>query len=67
MKVTKSNLIDDIEIQHEPLSIGSNETKININPMTIILANGKLLLTNFEEKYLIDVILKTSNKDIEII
>ncbi|CAF0883993.1 unnamed protein product [Rotaria sordida] len=77
VKVIKTNIIDDnienkipidnIEIKHNPLSINLNENKIDINPMTIFLANGQPLLTNFEEKYLIDIILKTSNKDIETI
>ncbi|CAF2410484.1 unnamed protein product [Rotaria sp. Silwood2] len=77
VKIIKSNItddntenkipIDDIETKYEPLSIDSNENKIDINQMTIILANGQPLLTNFEEKYLIDTILKTLNQDIESI
>ena len=41
--------------------------KVDINPMTTILANGQPLLTNFKEKYLIHIIWKILNKDIETI
>ncbi|CAF1042814.1 unnamed protein product [Adineta steineri] len=59
---------DKIEIKHDIPVTDSNETKIDlINPMAILFANGQPLLTNFEEKYLIDLILKTTNKDIETI
>ncbi|CAF0989583.1 unnamed protein product [Rotaria sp. Silwood1] len=78
VKVTKSNIIDDNienkipidnieETNPQSLSIDPNENKIDIDPTAIMLANGQPLLTNFEEKYLIDVILKTLNKDIETI
>jgi hypothetical protein len=77
VKPPASNIIDDdienempvdaIESKHELLPTDSNETKTDINPMTILLANGQPLLTNFEEKYLIDLILKSTNKDIETI
>jgi len=77
VKVIKSNIIDDdienkipiddIETKHESLPVDSQETKTDLNPMGILLANGQPLLTNFEEKYLIDLILKTTNKDIETI
>jgi hypothetical protein len=59
--------IDEIETKPESSPIETEEKKTDLNPMTILLANGQLLLTNFEEKYLIDMILKTPNKDIEII
>jgi hypothetical protein len=59
--------IDEIEPKHESSSIESQENKIDLNPITILLANGQPLLTNFEEKYLIDLILKTTNQDIETI
>jgi len=59
--------VDEIESKDELSPVNSTENKTDINPMTIILANGQPLLTNFEEKYLIDLILKTSNKDIETI
>ena len=61
--------IDEIETKDEKssLPINSHETKTDLNPMTILLANGQPLLTNFEEKYLIDLILKSTNKDIETI
>ncbi|CAF1411040.1 unnamed protein product [Rotaria sordida] len=67
IKVTTLNIIDDLEAKYNPLSIDPNKSKININSITIILASGQLLLTGFEEKYLIDVILKTLTKDIETI
>jgi hypothetical protein len=58
---------DENEISPQSSSIDHIENKTDINPMTIILANGQPLLTNFEEKYLVDLILKTTHKDIEII
>jgi len=78
VKAIESNIIDDdienkipiddnIETKHESLSAESQENKVDLNPITILLANGQPLLTNFEEKYLIDLILKTTNKDIETI
>ncbi|CAF3001113.1 unnamed protein product [Rotaria sp. Silwood2] len=67
-EVTNLNIADDnIETKYKPLSTDLNENKININPIRIILAKGQQLLTNFEEKYLLDNMLKTLNKDIEII
>ncbi|CAF2603960.1 unnamed protein product [Rotaria sp. Silwood2] len=65
MQCIKSNHIHDIETENKPLAIDLNENEIDVNTMTIILANGQPLLTNFEEKYLIDTIVKTLNKDIE--
>jgi hypothetical protein len=59
--------VDEIESKDELSPVNSTENKTDINPMTIILANGQPLLTNFEEKYLIDLILKSTNKDIETI
>ncbi|CAF2603998.1 unnamed protein product [Rotaria sp. Silwood2] len=67
MKVIKSNLIHNIEIEQKPLYINLNETKIDANLMKLILANGQLLSTNFDEKYRTSDILKLLNKDIEII
>jgi hypothetical protein len=76
VKTTESNSIDNdddienqmpIESKDEPLPVESHEPKTDLNPMTILLANGQPLLTNFEEKYLIDLILKSTNKDIETI
>jgi hypothetical protein len=78
VKSTESNIInddnienkmpiDEIETIDKSLPSNSNETKTDVNPMGILLANGQPLLTNFEEKYLIDLILKTTNKDIESI
>ncbi|CAF3192092.1 unnamed protein product [Rotaria socialis] len=77
VKITESICIDDadnienkiptgdIEAKDATSSMNSDDNHIDINPMTIILANGQPLLTNFEEKHLIDTILKISNKDIE--
>jgi hypothetical protein len=68
-----NNNDDDIENQmpidskDEPLPSESQEAKVDLNPMTILLANGQPLLTNFEEKYLIDLILKPTSKDLETI
>ncbi|CAF1382032.1 unnamed protein product [Rotaria sordida] len=67
IKVARSNIIDNIDIKYDSLSIDHNENKIDIHLMTIILDNSQSLLTCFEEKYLIDVILKTLTKDIETI
>jgi hypothetical protein len=69
----KPTIDDDIENQmpieskDESSSAESQEAKTDLNPMTILLANGQPLLTNFEEKYLIDLILKPTTKDLEII
>jgi len=53
---------DDENIENqEPITDTSNE----FNPVTVLLANGQPLLTNFEEKYLIDSILKNPGKDFE--
>lgn len=61
------NPIADTETETVPLVMNSNQNNNDINQMAVILANGQPLLTNFEEKYLIDLILKPLNKDIEII
>jgi len=77
VKIIESNVIDndienkmpvdEIETKDGSLKVESEENQSDLNPITILLANGQPLLTNFEEKYLIDLILKTSNKDIETI
>lgn len=71
VKPFESNVIADNIENEMPIETKadeeSQEIKSDLNPMTILLANGQPLLTNFEEKYLIDLILKTPNKDIEII
>ncbi|CAF0883583.1 unnamed protein product [Rotaria sp. Silwood1] len=56
MKVTKSDITyDNAETKHEPLSIDTNQSNIDINSTTIILDRGQPLVINFEEKYLIDI------------
>ncbi|UJR21043.1 hypothetical protein I4U23_024143 [Adineta vaga] len=68
--------IDEIETQSSdslpppstpPTTTTCVESKTDVNPMAILFANGHPLLTNFEEKYLIDLILKSPTKDIEVI
>lgn len=58
---------NDVEKTLESSSKNFNETQTDMNPITIILSNGQPLLTNFEEKYLLDLMLKSSNQDIESI
>lgn len=59
VKLIQSNNIEN----EEPIE--TDEIQSDINPLKLLLANGQPLLTNFEEKHLIDLILKTSNNDIE--
>lgn len=58
---------NDVEKTLESSSKNFNETQTDMNPISIILSNGQPLLTNFEEKYLLDLMLKSSNQDIESI
>ncbi|CAF0840905.1 unnamed protein product [Adineta ricciae] len=58
--------IDPIESQSSD-SLPEATARDELNPMAILLANGQPLLTKFEEKYLVDFILKSANKDLEVL
>ena len=56
-----------IESKDESSPVQSPEFQTDLNPMAILLANGQPLLTNFEEKYLLDLLVKPTSKDLESI
>ena len=76
VKPVEATIVDDVENQMPNDETEPNpqsppaecrENKTDLHPMALLFANGQPLLTNFEEKYLVDLILKTPNKDIEVI
>lgn len=59
--------MDQTESKDDSSSIEPRVNEDNLNSLTILLGNGQPLLTNFEEKYLVDLILKSNNGDMETI
>ena len=58
--------MEDDELSHQTsATVEPEQEKSEINPMSLLLANGQPLLTNFEEKYLLDLLLKSFNQDID--
>ena len=69
VKATESTTsMDDEEMSHQPsVTLDKEQAMAELNPMSLLLANGQPLLTNFEEKYLIDLLLKGSNQDMDTV
>nr|ACI90381.1 unknown [Philodina roseola] len=58
-------IADPVHMDDQPFQVLSQSDQNQVKPMDILLANGQPLLTNFEEKYLIDFVSKSSTDDIE--
>lgn len=65
VKVKVTEIEESVPMDTFPLQTRSESETNRIQPMDILLANGQPLLTNFEEKYLIDFVSKSSTDDIE--
>lgn len=60
-----TSMEDDELSRQTSATVETEQEKSDINPMSLLLANGHPLLTNFEEKYLIDLLLKSFNQDVD--